>query len=137
MEAETAFHVPLHAAGVAGPGRVHVRYVGPERAVGRPRRRCRPVAPAAREREQHVLGLPAAVRELGPGPAQWPGGGRGGGRSLVAAQVRRDLVHRPDRDRQGSAHGHARGPNGLEGRLPDDARRRSRLPRGVAADHLR
>ena len=137
MEAQSAIRHLLHAAGAAGPGRVHVRHIGLGRAAGRLRRRRRPVAQAARERGQHVLGLPAAVRELEPGPAQRPGGSRGGGPRLVAAQVRRDLVHRPDRGRQGSAHGHTRGRDRLEGRLPDDAGRRGRLPRGAAAEPVR
>jgi hypothetical protein len=77
MEAARAVRAPVHVARVAGPGRVHVRDVGPERAGGRLRRRCRPVAPEARERRQHVLALPAAVRELEPGPTQWPSCGRG------------------------------------------------------------
>src|SRR6266852_524936 len=134
MEAESAIRALLHVAGVAGTGRVHVRRVGLGRAAGRLRPQRRPVAAAARERRRHVLALPAAVRELGPGPAQWPGGGRGGEPGLAAAQVRRDLVHRPDRGRQGSAHGRARGRDHLEGRFPDGAGRRGRLPHGAAAD---
>src|SRR6266849_5408879 len=50
--------------------------------------------------------------------------------------VRRDLVHRPDRGRQGSAHGRARGRDHLEGRFPDGAGRRGRLPHGAAADRV-
>src|SRR4030095_5737920 len=62
------------------PGLAGVRDVGLERAAGRLRRRCRPVAPAARERRQHVLALPAAVRAVEPGATHSPSGGRGGGR---------------------------------------------------------